>query len=230
MLLDHLSEAMGNSVLASAALNDALHRAGKTETPADASELIAFAWAHLVSAVASMAGVRKATLFVEKLQRALEGAAGSSIPRFEAVPASPRPYAEESHTSEVRGIGAGLRAVLVDSDALDRAMLARSLVRTSMTLVVASSLEEMVSRHTEMRGVHVVKVAFEGPETRTHLAALHARSPGFGVVVRAASADAAREAIESIGIEFFEVLPARPSTSEAASSILTLARAVRDSR
>ena len=229
VLQDHLAEAMGSSVLASAALTDALHRAGRTEVPTESVEMITFAWVHLVAGVATMSGLARATAFVEKLQRALEGLAAQSIVPFQPQHGDPPRFGADEARSEVRGIGAGLRAVLVDSDALDRAMLARVLVRASMSLVVAEALEDMLIRQAEMADVHVVEFNFDLPTCATTLRKLCDRTPGFGVVVRAANSHSARSALRDLSIEFYEVLPPRPSTSEAASSVLTLARAVRES-
>jgi hypothetical protein len=221
---------MGNSVLASAALTDALHRAGRSALPTDAGEIVTFAWAHLVAGVATMSGVRRATTFVETLQRALEGLSAQSMPHFQALEPDTSRFDADEVRSGVRGVGVGLRAVLVDSDALDRAMLARVLVRANLTLIVADTLEEMLSRHAEMADVHVLKFNFDLPDSARTLGALWERAPGFGVVARASNSDRALSTLRELGVEFHEVLPARPATSEAASSVLTLARAVRESQ
>lgn len=230
VLEDHLAKAMGSRPLATAAIADAMRRAGRKTVPADPSELLTFAWAYLVGSVATMAGVREATGFVTGLQRALEAIFGSSAPRMDPPRTEPPPDdpAFDDQPSEIRSVGDGLKALLVDADLLGRAMLARALVRTGTTLVVADDLPDALARAKELQGAQVVYCSVDTPAAIAALSELLERLPRLSVIVRATDHTRADATMNQLGIARYDLLPARPTTAEAVSSILTLARAVRD--
>lgn len=220
ILLDVLTVVMGSAHLASAVVVDALQKSGKRALPDDAGELVVFAWAHVVEAVSSAMGAAPAASFMEKLRSALDGE--------RHAPSQPaRTHDSQQMDSGVRGRGDGLRVLIIDSDALARSVLARTLARAGMELLVADHAEEALSRSHELGRVHVVYCPLDrrGAAELLHLLE---RLPELGVVGRVKAGEESEELSAMLRQRRHLLVSTRPTTTEAASSILALARSIAD--
>ena len=235
ILESSLARRLGGVMYSRAALAHALERSARKSLPEDPETLLGFAWAHLVSALASSIGAAEATEFLHALQRELEDAFETSphhgpvrLGRMRVRETTPRDDVEdEPPISSVRAAEDGVRVVVIDEDHITRTAVARALAARGVELVIAfESLDEIDEKLLIEEAPHVLYCDLEASGAAGRLFELVSLFGELAIVARAKHSTGARVMLELMHAKRFEVIEYRPKTADAVATILARARTV----
>jgi len=229
LVIERLTEALGGSHLALAALNDAMIRASMDDLPGDPRSMVAFLATHLRPILETSLEPAAVETFFESVGRDFEKTFGfdAAQARLLTTRKAPTTQPESSEAkSGPRGRAEGLRVVLVDEDAFARSSLARVLVRMGASVRVASSCRELSP--SDVTGAHVLSCDLDAPDSVNALREIMSWSPELGVVARADTAAIAEVRSKLAGATRYRTQSKQPRESETVASILALWRGMRD--
>jgi hypothetical protein len=221
-LLSLLQLACGSSASALDVLDRALLVAGRADLPGTASGLVTFVRAHLMGVLSDEIGPRLTVALVDDLVAELGDPEGApkdpTLPPASAARPVPRIEPRVSRRAE-----RGLRVALIDADRVERAALARALLRERWDLTVIDT-EQDVAPSLAAGTVDVAVVDAVHPAALGIVESLLRRVPELAVVVRSADAARARVDLGRLGVARVEICSAQAVPEDLIHAVRRAAR------
>jgi len=218
-LLSLLELAYGSVAPAHAAVDRALALAGRHELPPTGPELVAFARAHLMTALTDDIGPRLTIALIDDLVAQLDPA--SATPQGSVPPASmPRPVARAARpASSPRVRGTPLGVLLVDADPIARTALARAILRAQFEVTVVDSVADLRAALRAGETIDVAVVDAQHPAGHSIVEELAHARPASAVLVRSTEAERTRAVYGLVAVRRFDVHPRDASADEMLAAI-----------
>jgi CheY-like chemotaxis protein len=220
-----MTTAYGSAADAHAALDRALHRTNRKELPASIPELLTFLRAGLLPVLSDDLGPRLAIAVLDDFVAKHEERSGirkKDLPPAPASAPAPMPLgriAVRPRKSAPAKAAHRTRVLLVDSDRIGRAGLARALLREGFEVATVGSLEELGEIVRSGDELDVVVLDDRHPGRLLVMETVVDGIPGASLVVRSAEEGATRSLLGALGVSEVEVV-ACSASSEAVVAVV----------